>query len=90
MSKVFNAGTGQAVSPMEIALRNLKLTAAAGADATATVYGNGVALVKLACKAGTSDAYYATTGGIGYSLEQIPGPVTVDVVGVGAFLRMSF
>lgn len=89
MSKVFNAGAGQAVSSMDVALRNVKLTAAA-ADSSAIIYGNGVALIKLAAKAGTADTYYATTGGVGYSLENIPGPVTVDVVGAGAFLRMSF
>jgi hypothetical protein len=89
MSKVFNAGAGQAASTTDIYLRNVKLTAGSAA-ATAIVYGNGVALIKLAALTGTSDSYYATSGGASFSLENIPGPVTVDVVGTGAFLRMSY
>lgn len=85
--KLFNAGTGQAINGTEaITLRNVTLTAAA-ADATLTIYQetNIVAIV-LAAKAGTSESYAVQS----VPHTPLPGPVVLDVVGVGAKARLDF
>lgn len=90
MSKLFSAGAGQVVSPDDLSLQNMLLTAAAGA-ATATVKDKaGVAQVVIAAQAGTSFEYTASNGGNLTSLTRIVGPVTIDVVGAGAFVRLSY
>jgi len=88
-AKTFDAGTAQTVIPEDLYLRSALLTAGS-ADATCVIYANGVVYIKIAAKAGTSQLYPSTTGGNQFSLENIKGPVTVDVVGTGSFLRLSY
>ena len=72
-----------------VAIRSILVTAAAAA-ATVTVYSNGVAAIILTCPANDSRVYAAVSGGNQFSLEQLTGPVTIDVTGVGAFVRVSY
>jgi hypothetical protein len=82
---------GQAVVSNQIYLRNVLITPAA-AVATATIYGNGVAMVKLQASANGSSVVYAAGGQASneFSADIIPGPVTVDLTGAGAFLKLTY
>lgn len=72
-----------------ISLRSVLLTSGSG-TATATIYGNGVAAVVINCPANDTKVYPAVSGGNQFSLEAIQGPVTIYIVGAGAFVRVSY
>lgn len=83
------AVTGSTVSDSNIAVRSI-LISSSSASAQVTLKGNGVTAVILYCPAGDSRVYPAVSGGNQFSLEQIPGPVTVDIVGAATFVRISY
>lgn len=87
--KYSGAQTGVAVISETMYLKNILLTAGSGADATATLIGNGTNEIVIAAKAGTSVAYPSNGGG-SLGLEIIPGPVTITVTGAGSFTRLSY
>lgn len=86
---VAGAVTGASVNTSGIALRSFMLSSSSG-TASATLKGNGVNEIVLQCAANQTVTYPAVSGGNQFSLEQIPGPVTIDVVGAGAFVRISY
>lgn len=84
------AVTGDSIAgTSQVSIRSILLTAGSG-NATATIYSNGVAMIVLNCPANDSKEYISVSGGNQFSLETFPGPVTIDVAGTGAFVRVSY
>lgn len=78
---------GQAVLTDQVYLVRIVLTAGAGAPARAIVYGNGVPMIYMAAVAGDMNTY---PGDGSKQLDHIPGPVTVDLSGAGAALKLVY
>jgi hypothetical protein len=85
--KLLTTGSAQSVEVNQnIDVKGILVTAAA-ADVTLVLKGNGTDEVKINCKAGDSETYYAMGGTTGLHLEK---PVTADVAGAGAFVRIDY
>ncbi|MBL0233249.1 MAG: hypothetical protein IPQ08_06250 [Chitinophagaceae bacterium] len=87
--KIFTTGAGQSLDLLDIKqVKHITLTAAA-ADATATIYGNGVVEFVIAVKAGETEFLNVGASSV-HQASHIIAPSTVDVTGAGAFLRIEF
>ncbi len=84
-------GNGQAVIDGAMLLKSVLLTPAA-ATATAKIYANGVEMIRLQASASGSSVSYFGGGQASndFAAEHIIGPVTVDLAGAGAFLKITY
>lgn len=86
--KIFAAGLAQAVSPDQMKIIQVTLIAGS-ANATASVKGNGVEAIPLAAVSGTMGSFMSI-GELPFIGYDTIGPVTIDVVGSGAKVRIDF
>lgn len=84
------AVTGDSIGgTSNISLRSVLVSAGAG-GAVATIKGNGIAAIIINCPTNDTKVYPAVSGGNQFSLEPILGPVTIDITGANAFVRVSY
>lgn len=91
MAKFINSGaaTGAAVSDSDILIMECLLTAPSSHDCVLTIKGEGSTAIVLAAKAGTS-ASYPNAASTPVASSRVKGPVTVDITGADAFVRIEF
>ena len=83
-------GTGQSISTSDLWIKSLMLSANGSNDCSATIKCNGNTEIIICAAKGTTAEYPTGKGGNDFNTEHLPGPVTVDIVGTGAFFRISF
>lgn len=85
--KILGAGLSQSIDAnQDVHLKGVIVTAA-GAAVTVDIKGNGSSELKINAAAGDSETYYSMGGTTGVHLQ---APVTADVVGAGAFVRLDY
>ena len=89
MAKFFSqtVASGQAVSSEQIALKSVVL-ASGSAASTVTIKGNGTTLLVVAAPANASQQ--AVIPGHATYAMHIDGPVTLDLAGTGASVRLDY
>lgn len=82
--------TGQAVSSSDIYVKSIELVAGPANDAIANIYGAGGEIIRIASAKGTTEQIQASKGTNDFDAQHVPGPVTADLTGAGAWLKINY
>ena len=82
--------TGQAVSDKDIYVKSVELVAGPSNDAVVNIYGNGAETIRIAAAKGTSMQIQSSKGTNDFDAQHVQGPVTADLSGAGAWLKINY